>query len=237
MGRALHRFCPGRALLAGVVVTAIATTAAPAAVILADFEDGTTGALNVSGAPDVLSSAVANGEVRITARGGFTPVANMFVTRGFAGSRVEQLLANQLIQFDRRNLPASTDPTNGTSAAGTFINSFVVFQSDVGGANAGFNTLDGSGQFLDPAGSAPSSYSFNYGALAEAQDILTRYNAGEGTFMNVFLIQQTNEPRESFQSAVIYDNVRLDVVPEPAGLALLAAGAGLVMGRRRRRGG
>lgn len=204
------------ALAVSALFVSFSSPSAQAQVTLADFNDGTFGRFDANAVATnnrIIESILADGTLTLTTQGpnanspdnGFVPVLQYFVSREGPNPGVQELLNNDVLAFDRFNIPSSEDPVNGSN--GNFINNFLVLLSDVPDGG-GFNVIDGSAVFLDPA--APSSenrsYSFNYGAVPEAQSLLEAYNSGAGSFMLFFLIQQTND---GAKAKVRYDNIRL----------------------------
>lgn len=175
---------------------------------------------NVDGDPD--------NEYRVTAASGFTTAFSTFIPR--SGSLFDAFRNNDLLEFKYQSLDADN--------AGTFINIQFVIQTDawfaVGVVGNDFNVLDGIAQFVAPNSNvAETQYSKNIKNIGAdpVNAVLDAYAGGAGSFMNFWVIQQSDAA-----STISYDDFNMVAVPEPSTYAALAGAAllGLVYLRRRK---
>jgi hypothetical protein len=223
-------------LIVGAAAVAGLAVSASAQVLISDFQSGTFDTVFVnSGDARITNAAVVSGNdgagdfaATITAEPAPAPAPqNQFVPvlRFNAANFLAEFHANDSIEFELESV----------NYTGDFLNTFVVFQANGG---VGFVTLNGSAQFSEN-GATDVAYAYNYELEGDGQGrtILDTIDSDRDgtlddgfTFFNVFLVQQVGNGETS---TVVYDDIRLTVIPEPATAGLIGL-AGLGLLRRRR---
>ena len=198
--------------------------AASGQIIMADFNSN-TGVFTVS--DGASSSQLANGALTVMTTGGFKNILHdSFLPRtGTSTPNAEltasDLAANPFIEWDWRS--------DDAGSSGDFIGNHLVFNTDVNGLN--YKVLQDSFSFIPPNADTTGTHTYDVRRDAAGFSALQDWIAGEGTYFQIFVVQQTTDNQPS---VVHYGEFR--AVPEPGtGLALAAFGTVLLAKRRRRR--
>lgn len=219
-------------LAMGLVLLGPAADRAHGVFVIADFD--TPGALGTSNpfgfvgdgtrtVGDFIGSKPGN-EIEVVTPGGFQ---NMLVLDVARNGPLHQLLMDNLLF----GYTAYVDPSQGPIQQGpnTFLNNFIVANTNVQGH--GYQIFGNTGgQLSAPLYGGATTQQVEY-SLAPIKGLLEDYAAGDGTFFQVFLVQQTDA---DIPITVVYDDFY--ITPEPGRALLLALAAIGLMWRRSRAG-
>lgn len=177
---------------------------------------------NFDGDPDNELRVITPGATPANGQNSFTAALTLDVPR--SGPVFDLIRLNNTIEWDY----------DGSDNTASFTNSFFIINTDV--RNAGFVVLDGS---FASVNSTTGTYSYDHllASNADVPGILDDWAGGAGSFLGLFIIQQTSDAFEDDVSTLYYDNFRVtNPVPEPSTYAAIigALALGYVVYRRRR---
>jgi hypothetical protein len=211
------------ARLCTAVIAAMVVTESNAQFILSDFNAaGDDGTWDIAGD---ISGVVENGEFTATTAGGFKNILQDGIPRSGtsipnAEVTATEMLASPILEWDWRHVAGES--------SGTFINNFVVFNTDANGFG-GYKVLADSVRFINPGTTDSGTFRYSFESDPVGFAALQSYSEGAGTYFVVHFVQQTND---NSASVVHYGEFRL--IPEPGSALLLGIGGLTALARRRR---